>query len=592
MLLTRDLKPEKLLLFLLGSGSLVFFGFFYPDHLYQKEQLQLFEITFSYFFKMISHHGGLSVYLSEFFIQFFHLPFTGAAIITVMILSLQRITEKIMVTITGKSTLLILSFLPAIGYLILLADNYYLLSGLAGLLISLTGVLFYLRLKESALRSSSGMLLIPSVYWLTGGAYLVFASVIILAELLVRFRKRESGNIVSLKVLACYSLLTVFIPLIARQFLFEDTILQSYISEAYYKIRIFFPLPLIVVFISFPVLILIQALLPDTLSAKKITVINITSVAMSAGIFICGILHFGDFSEESDTAYENMVYKEQWGRIIRHAEKNRPDTRISILSVNLALGETGQLSSKMFQFDQHKNSLFPEYERRGMTPFIASDVFYYLGLFNFSQMFAVETIESTPDAKFPARMFKRAAETYIINGQYDVAMKYLTPLSHTLFYRRWAKDCMSYLYNEEKINSNPFWSSKRSLISKYDFYYNSKQMDLMLRYLLISNSKNRVAFEYLMAYYLLQKNFDGFLENIHMIEDLNYKSFPIVWQEASAYIRTRLSQVPPQLAKFPLSSEVANGIRSYAKLFSSAMQDTVEIKKEFGKTYWYYLHFK
>jgi len=588
----REFAIEKLLLLLFGSGSLVFLGFFYNNHLYQKEQLQLFEVTFSYFFQMISHQGGLAIYLGEFFTQFFRIPFAGAIIITILILLLQRTTARLLVIITGKSTLILFSFLPVIGYWILLLNDFYDLSGLTGLLISLTVACVYLNLTESRSRAISGLFLIPAVYWLTGGAYLVFALIIIVSETIFRLRGEKNRVPESLLVLMIYLLLTIFVPIIAREFIITDTILQSYLSEAYYKIRIFFPLQLILIFVSFPLLILIRQFLPEHFSGKLLLRINLISVIILIGLSVWGVVYYGDFNAEKVMAYENLVYSEEWVKIIDRAEKEQPSDPVSILAVNLALTESGQLSSKMFDFNQKKNSLFPEYERRGMTPFIANEIFYHLGLINFAQMFALETIESTPDAKYPVRAFRRVAETFIINGQYDNALKYLTPVSHTLFYRRWAKDCMSYLYNEEKINTHPVWGPKRTFSSKYDFYYNSKQIDNALRYLLISNPRNKVAFEYLMAYYLLQKNFDGFIGNIHLVDELNYNGLPLVWQQASAYILTRLSQVPPQLEKFRISNDVVNSIKLYAQLFSAEKQDTMKIKKEFGNTYWYYLHFK
>ena len=589
---TREFAIEKLLLLLFGSGSLVFLGFFYNNHLYQKEQLQLFEVTFSYFFQMISHQGGLAIYLGEFFTQFFRIPFAGAIIITILILLLQRTTARMLVIITGKSTLILFSFLPVIGYWILLLNDFYDLSGLTGLLISLTVACVYLNLTESRSRTISGLFLIPAVYWLTGGAYLVFALIIIVSETIFRLRGDKNRVPESLLVLMIYLLLTIFVPVITREFIITDTILQSYLSEAYYKIRIFFPLQLILIFVSFPLLILIRQFLPEHFSGKLLLRINLISVIILIGLSVWGVVYYGDFKAEKVMAYENLVYSEEWVKIIDRAEKEQPSDPVSILAVNLALAESGQLSSKMFDFNQKKNSLFPEYERRGMTPFIANEIFYHLGLINFAQMFALETIESTPDAKYPVRAFRRVAETFIINGQYDNALKYLTPVCHTLFYRRWARDCMSYLYNEEKINAHPVWGPKRTFSSKYDFYYNSKQIDNALRYLLISNPGNRVAFEYLMAYYLLQKDFDGFIGNIHLADELNYNGLPLVWQQASAYILTRLSQVPPQLEKLRISNDVVNSIKLYAQLFSAEKQDTIKIKKEFGNTYWYYLHFK
>ena len=515
-----------------------------------------------------------------------------AIVITLLLVLLYIITRSLIHNITGKTPFLIFSALPAIGFGIILLNDFYRLSGLLGLLISLAGTWFYLNIRKAGLRRLSGILLIPVIYWFTGAAYFVFVVILILNEILLLTDRREKPHKSVILNLLIDFMLVIAVPLIARAFLFRDNILQTYISEAYYRISIFFPLPLVLIFLSFPVFILIMKFLPGQTSERDFHAVNLYSFPVIVVLTVWGIINYGDFKAERTLAYENLVYKQQWEKIIKKAEKNNPADRNSMVAVNLALAETGQLSAKMFKFDQKENSLFLEYERRGMTPFITGEPFYYLGLVNFAQMFAMETVESTPDAKYPVRAFKRVAETFIINGQYDNAKKYLVPLSHTLFYRRWANECISILYDEEKINAHPYWSSMRKLVSKYDFYYNPKQIDIALRYLLLSDTGNKIAYEYLMAYYLLHKDLDGFLQYLPSAEGLKYNELPIVWQQASAYILTRLSVAPPQLEKYPINIDIVNGIKTYAKLFSEDVRDTSRIKKEFGQTYWYYLHFK
>ncbi len=583
---------EKIFLILFCIGSLIFFGFFYNNHLYQKEQLQLFEVTFRYLSDAISRHGGIAIYISEFLIQFFHLPFIGAIIITLLLFLLQRLTKKVLLKVEGGSPLILFSFLPAVGYWIILLDDFYCLSGLIGLLISITGVLLYLNIIKTRIRGVAGIILIPVVYWLTGAAYSVFVLIVIVSEILLRLSKKEKTVLVSIPILLIYILLAMAVPLVAREFLFRDTILQAFISAAYYRISIFFPLPLILLFVFFPLSILLQKLMLLTLAEKQSASPDLLSIPVLLLFLAWGIKNTGDFNAERQLAYENLVCYEKWGKIIELAEKEQPSDRISLMAVNLALAKKGELSSKMFMFDQKGSSLFMDYERRGMTPFIASEPYFNLGLINFAQMFAMETIESTPDTKYPVRSFKRVAETFIINGQYQIAHKYLLPLSHTVFYRRWAKECISLLYDEEKINAHPWWGYMRGLRSKYDFYYNSMQPEIALRYLLISNPGNKTAYEYIMANYLLHKDFDGFLAYLPLADTLGYNKLPSVWQEAAAYISTRVNQMPPQLGKYIIDPDIINHIRNYAQVFSTSKQDTVRMKKEFGNTYWYYLHYK
>ncbi len=592
MIKLKESGFEKIFLFVFCTGAFLYYGFFYNDHVYQKEQLQLFETTFTYLLLKISNHGGIADYLGEFLVQFFGLPYAGAVIISASLALLIILARKIIRTVTAREPLMLFTFLPAAGYFVLLQDDFYSFSGMVGFLLSLAASLFYLRIKKPYGRMITGIILIPLVYWLTGAAYFTFTLIIIVSEIVFRYHTKEL-NPVPKTILPVYLLLAIVIPLTGRWFIFEDTLLQAYISESYYRIRIFFPLPLILILVSIPLFIVLQEFLFAPFASKPLRSLrlNIVSFGITCIIIFSGILFYGDFRAEKQIAYDNLVYHEQWEKIIEIADKDQPADQISMVAVNLALAKTNVRSSGMFNFIQNRNYLFPEYERREMTPFLAGEPFYHLGLINFAQMFAMETVESTPDVKYPSRSFIRLASTYIINGQYDLAKKYLEPLSHTIFYRKWANDCISILGDEAKINAHPYWGYMRGIKNKYDFYYNAGQMDIALRFLLISNPGNKVAYKYLMAYYLLNKNLDGFLEFLPLSEKLNYNELPKEWEEAAVYIATRMPEDPPQLTGFSVSQDIILKMKAYADLFSAEKQDTARIRKEFGKTYWYYLHF-
>jgi hypothetical protein len=583
---------EKLLLLFLTCGSVIFYGLFYEQHLIQKEQLQLFEVTFQYFINKIGRPGGLADYLGEFFIQFFRIPFAGALIITILCLLLGKLTKNLLQREGEKKPLLLFIFLPVTGYWILLTNEFYSLSGLMGLLLSIAGVIIYSGIKNKLKRSITGIILLVSIYWFTGAAYLVFASILIVSELIKRFGRGEKKDPVITGVIFLYLMLAVLLPFFTRWFIIKETLMQAFISESYYKIGIFFPLPLILIFISFPLFVILQHLLGNIFSDIQSRNINIVSSLIILITMGAGLSHFADFSAEREMFYENMVNKKDWQEIINKAESEQPYDRKSMVAVNLALAETGELSSKMFMFNQGENFLFAEYSNRGMTPFITGEPFYYLGFYNFAQMFAMETIESTPDVKYPSRSFKRVAETYIINGQYGIARKFLVPLSHTIFYGKWAKETLTLIGNKDKADADPYWNSLRELKSGYDFYYNARKLDIALRYLLLSNRNNKLAYEYIMACYLLNKDFDGFLLYLPLARQLNYSELPLSWQEACVYIGTRLKELPPQIGSYSIDDKVIERIKKYSQLFSEIPRDTLKIKQEFGNSYWYYLHFK
>jgi len=595
MNLFRKLDTGKVLMIFFGTVSFLFFGLFYGQHLYRLEQLQLFEVTFQYLLSHLSVQGGFIIWIGELLVQFFRIPLAGAFITTVLLLLLQNYTYKILRHSRNNSALLIvISFLPSAAYWILLTIDFYCISGVVGLVLSLAWVNYYLKITGRRKRIITLLVIISVLYWLAGASYLVFASCVFTREMMLIIGGKKEQRTTGLPLaLILALLLSLGLPLLARKFIFYDTLLQSFVSEAYYQIRIFFPLPLILIFSFYPLAIIIRNSLHIRMSERQYDISTVILLVLLISFFAGGVFKYADFGREKEIRYENLVYNKKWDKIIRIAEKEKPESAMSIVAVNLALAKTGRLSSEMLRFNQNSKSLFLNYYREGMTPFIASEPFYYMGFINFAQMFAMETVESTVDARYPSRSFRRVAETFILNGQYDIARKYLVPLSHTLFYRRWANDCLASLGKENEIDSHPEWRELRLSRPASDFYFNFNQMEREMQMLLKSNQHNRVAFEYLMGYYLLNKNFDGFLLNIHLAKMMNYREMPLVFQEAAVFINSVSPETPPQLLNFPVKNIVTNDFRSFSDICNKSGNDAKEkTSRDFGKTYWYYIDFK
>jgi len=584
-------NTENFFTLLFSAGSIIFFSILFYHHLYKREQTQLFQLTFGYFLKWLAVNGGVSIYLGEFFTQFFRIPLAGGIIITSLLLILHQGLKRL-ITLPGHYSFSAISWAPSLVFIILLIDQYYYVSGIIGLIIAVSASGIYLRTRKSGGGIIMGLILVPVVYWMAGGAYLVLTLNIVAIELVLLISEKQrisSGKIISLLI---FPVLALLVALLSRELLITDTLLQSFLSEAYYAVRIFFPVPLIITFSIIPLIILTGALLPARLRQNQINKLNITFLILATGVAIFALLTIPDYREEKVMAYEDWVYDGNWAAVIRRAESDQASDPVSITAVNLALAETGQLSSRMFRFDQHEDGLFIPYVRKGMTPFMASEPFFYLGLYNFSQMFAIETIESTVDAKLPSRSVRRAAEIWFLNGRYEVAGKYFNLLKNTVFYRKWAERYLDIMNGTGRNPSDADFSDKKKIMLKHDFYYNYEQMDAAMKYLIVSDPENKMAFEYLMAYYLLRKDFDGFLQNLGLLKQMNYPDVPRVYQEAVAYVLTRLSEPPAGLREMITDTSVDDNLRAYANMYSSARLDTMKIKREFGKTYWYYLHYK
>lgn len=568
---------------------LVFWRFFYANHLLHKEQMQLFLLTFGYLQEHLSVQGGLAIYLGEFITQFFLNKWVAAILVSVLLIFLAIGIQKVLKTVSGNGIYL-LSFLPVIGYHFMLFDPYYKLAGLVAVVLSVWSVVVFLQFKRANLRTSIGFVLLLLNYWFLGGAFILFALSAILIEVLVKFKPNEEieANHSLLKIIPAYVIIALLVPYLTRQFLVTDHLLSAYFSRAFYQFSFILPTPVMLMLLSVPVLPFIYGWLPQNRIKTFYGVLGVLLLA----VLILGSNQLPNFSEEKEMSYDNLVQKQDWNGIIQLAENAPPVGSQSKLSLSLALAKTGQMSTKLFHFNPEPNDFFIPFNIRGQAPIIANEPYYYMGLTNFSKMFCIETIESTPDEKMPVRAVKRLAEDYIIDGQYQLAERYLWYLERTLFYRKWAKEAQQFLFNDEKVTTHPVWGKLRKQRVHDDFYYQYEHNDLALISLLRSDQQNKMAYEYLMGWYLLRKDFDEFLKYLPLVTTFDYKEFPRVYQEALAYIFTLYDEVPENLKQFPISAEVQQQLNRYAQSFQQGgSQKPEEMKKLFGNTYWYYVHF-
>lgn len=570
----------------------VFWGFYYPNHLVQKEQMQLFLTDWAYFIRHLSVQGGFATYLGEFFTQFFLFPMAAAWIVSTVLFSIYFGVKCLLKQLLGNGFSL-LAFVPAIGYGFLLCNDFYYFSGAIAVSLSIWAIVGYLGVKSPASRVVIGFVCIPALYWLLGGAYMLFGISVIVSELIVYLSK--NNRLTPLKSLGLYIVACliwgVAIPLFARRFLLLDTFLQSYVSSTFYKFTLVFPVYLKLIFVSVPAIILVHFIFLK-LSEKIRLILQITFGVLLIGVLAYGFRKVPDFEEEKEIMYSNLVNKQEWIEIIKQAEKELPKGTQGKLALTLALGQTNQLSSRLFAFSPQQSDFFIPYKVHGMAPLIANEPYFYLGFINFAQMLAMESIDSSPDAVMPVRVVKRYAETCIITGQYDVAAKFLGYLKRTLFYRDWANKASEYLYNDEKVKAHPLWGKLRASQPKDEFNFQFDQMDTMLFSLLRSNQQNQLAYEYLMSSYLLQKDLDKFLEFLPLVKMMHYPELPLAFQEALVYAKTLLPEWPDALKTYPISDNVSKRIELYANAFNSGgNKNAAAMKQSFGKTYWFYVHF-
>lgn len=118
-----------------GTTVFLFFAFAYRYHLNYQEQFQLFLFNADYLATWLSHPGGLSDYIGNFFTQFYFYSWFGALEIAVLLTILQTLVWYSARKTGALKEWMPLSFVPSFLYWSLLCDENYMLGGLIALLM-------------------------------------------------------------------------------------------------------------------------------------------------------------------------------------------------------------------------------------------------------------------------------------------------------------------------------------------------------------------------------------------------------------------------------------------------------------------------
>jgi hypothetical protein len=213
------------------------------------------------------------------------------------------------------------------------------------------------------------------------------------------------------------------------------------------------------------------------------------------------------------------------------------------------------------------------------------DTLIDLGLINTAEKNLTECMETFGEQPM---ILERLALVNLVKGATDTARIYLGALSKMLFYGRWAEDYLARLEADPNLSEDRQIQNLRARYLKKDYTALFYAKEPMLLALLEQNSRNRMAFEYLMAWYMLTKQLDKFMQNIGRLSDLGYAAIPPAYQEALA-----IYAYPRDKARdYPISPEVRGRFERFSSIFNrynrNKVQAADELAREYGKTYFFY----
>lgn len=564
-----------------------YFNWFAGYLLFFQEQQSLFMFSGQFIHDFLVKPGGILDMSGKFLTQFYINKFPGslilAATLTLPGIVLLHINRKLK---PGAWISPVLLLIPPVLLLLMQTHYFHLMVYNLGFLLVLLYFLISI-LPAKKLFRYLALALFPLFWYLAGAYALIFLGLYIIYSL-----SNDKGSERFL-----YSLFLVTLAFISYTLFKEVLFLQPpdkllrfplpFISNQGHRTIFMLAAAFIIVY---PLLCRLTGTIKPGRYIKRPFTIGAAAVVFSLAV----ILLIKGYNTQTARVInlERLAFQGKWEEAAVYQEKYPSENQIGQYFYNIALNETGQLCDRLFSGRQDfgTGSLFLPWSNELLNWGAYS--FYSIGLANEAHRWAYE--EMVVYGCRPQNIML-LIKTNLINGNYNIAAKYIGMLKNTIFYRDIASEYEKINGDSIKIRSHPELGMKAAIQPLNSFFVFLESPESNLPLLVDGNPRNKQAFEYLTAWLLLEKNVDIAVSNIRMMREMGYTRIPRHIEEA-VMIYYNTQGAFPDLGGLTVSSETMERFGQYFSAFTGARQNPSRLKQtmeqNFGDTFWYYFHFK
>jgi Family of unknown function (DUF6057) len=570
------------------TGSFIYFAFFGNYVFFYQEKSYLFILSYDFLLENLHQPGGFLIWLGKFLSTFYFYPIAGALIVSTILTLLVITLAKIIFLLTAKQA----NFIPLIlgsALFYLQTDYRFLLFNNLGLLLQMA--LFCIIVKYSHfLKGWLPVILAPLWFYATGGFAWVF---LLLITFYITFDRENKGFI---RTIALWGISIVAFYL-SKEFLFFQsgkTLLTFPFSENNSGSQQILFISVAGILSIIPLISRIKFVFSDKQKITKLYVSLISTATLVIILFIIGLLRF-DIKTKQYFYVEKLFYEDKFDEVIAFNTLNPPGNLLTIFLNNIALCETDKLDDLLFHFPQNPDgkTLFLKWEMADEILKRGGYFYYTIGMINEAHRWAFENMVMkglSPEG------LKMLIKTELINGNYAVASRYINVLKKTFFYREEAKAFEKLLFNDSAVNSDKYLGKKRQIRVENDFFSITDNPYINIEMILASDSLDREAFEYKMAFMLLKKNYKGIARELPRFEKLGFTRLPFHIEEAAIALSVSNKGALPDTGNLQISKNTQQKWNQYLAVLQQYGNDLKSaepvLRRRFGDTYWYYVFYK
>jgi len=570
---------------------------------------------FEFFKNYSTYPGGIADYLGVFIFQFFSLNTIGSLLI-VAIAALQGfIALTIVRSLAGELKLRYTIFAAILLFgVIVLGDYRYPYYATIRLLFAYIFTLAFLIVNSRWPKLSAQIWIIFAtlLFYIAGGSAL-FVFALSSSILFIITHKQK----IWLLVPPYFLLIAGLLPYLGYKYLFQITLSNIY------KITMVKPpeqlayVPGMTLYIYYSILpvVLLGVLIfihlkkkepikqPVSQSKKSVKAAPAAGfyqkmpISLLLQVSICTIFGYFLFVKSLDPIKKKLITleyyaeNEEWEKILTLAEEiELYDFRVNF-QVNRAYSHLGQLPDMLFNYPQLLGSfgLFVDPAMMiGSSSMPTSDLYFDLGFMNESQHWAFEAETLLPNSP---RILKRLVMINLVNRKYNLAGQFLNVLDKNILCRDWVRKYEKYVSDTTLAAMDKVIVEKRRFTPKKAIISPGTIEGLKL--LIQTNKNNRMAYDYLLAFDLLDSNLSEFIEYLQYYKQYYSQTMPRAWEEGLLICIMKHKSFPDFVTEETVSKNCRQRIVNFNKVMKSFNNNLPAAKNTllqyFGNSYLYYI---
>jgi tetratricopeptide (TPR) repeat protein len=315
--------------------------------------------------------------------------------------------------------------------------------------------------------------------------------------------------------------------------------------------------------------------------------------ALAAGLLLAGWAAVWFGHSGSHRAFARIEYyagRKEFDKVLAVAAPLPALNPASEVRLRLALCHAGRLSQDLFAYaNQRTWQLLPGLGLGIGACRAQCDTLLELGQVNEAEHLAHEALEiegNRPD------LLRLLAQINILKNRPQAARVFLNLLAQAPFQRAWAAARLRDLENDPRLPDDKALALIRSRMVTTDLPHDQMPAESFFQQLLQANPRNQMAFEYLLAQYLVTRDLDHLVQQLGRLDDFGYRAIPRHLEEA-VLLCQRLKGIPVDLHGRQIRPETLQRFGEFTQALNRARHnpdDRPALARDFGDTFWFYFY--